>query len=442
MRIGIWCDYGFTLEPSEGIGVFVDNLARGLVRADPNCKILLFSHPGQEHKLASTITAGLDRIEVCSVKPCPQPQRGVARYMKKAAKKIGPYAQSANTLSKTLRAVAHSLRALAAALEHKRDKAIASHVNTCDIMLLPYVGIDRNFSKPSVVVVHDLVSYHYPSITKPSSLIDLKRMVDHTVSRASLVACMSEFIKSNDLIETLGLPEARVRVISPAVPDDIDVVPCSSQLWQSPGGLQEKQYVLYPAAFRPYKNHTLLLDALAQSKANPALSHLQLAFTGIRRTPRDLKERIQQLGIEDDVVVLGKVSREQLDHLYRNAFATVVPSLYEQGSFPLMEALAHKCPVAAAGTPNLREAFRTMGNTMLYFDPLSANSLNSVLERIVNERETIIGSQSEGFQSMRNYDWVDAATQWMQVFRSALGLPQGAGIADKTNSPQQMRAAG
>lgn len=431
MRIGIWCDYGFTLEPSEGIGVFVDNLARGLVRSDPNCEILLFAHPGQENRLASTTRAGSGRILVCSVPRSQQPQRFFARHLKKVAKKIGPYSNSLGATGQGLSSVASSLRQLGTKLESSREKAIDSHVESCDIMLLPYVGIDREFTIPTVVVVHDLVSYHYPVITKPSSLIDLKRMVDHTVGRATLVACMSEFIKSNDLVGTLGLPEDRVRVIPPAVPDDLNCDACQFQSWRSPGGLKQLQYILYPAAFRPYKNHGLLIDALAQCKASPRLRHLKLAFTGIRKVPLDLKNKIRKLGIDDDVAILGKVSRDELDQLYRHAFATVVPSLYEQGSFPLMEALAHGCPVASANTPSLQEAFRTMRDAMLYFDPYSPDSLLSVLEQIASHREATIGSQSVGFDAMRSFDWVDAATRWHALFEEAL---------DVNNAP--LRAAG
>ena len=34
IRIGIWCDYGVTLTPTEGIGVFVYNLVAGLLELD------------------------------------------------------------------------------------------------------------------------------------------------------------------------------------------------------------------------------------------------------------------------------------------------------------------------------------------------------------------------------------------------------------------------
>ena len=51
MRIGIWCDYGCTLAPHDGIGVFVDNLVRGMLAADPTCRIVLKAHPGETEPL-------------------------------------------------------------------------------------------------------------------------------------------------------------------------------------------------------------------------------------------------------------------------------------------------------------------------------------------------------------------------------------------------------
>ena len=64
MKIGVWCDYGFTLEPSEGIGVFVNNLVRGLVQADSNCQITLVPHPGSSDVLSPLASYAPNQIHI------------------------------------------------------------------------------------------------------------------------------------------------------------------------------------------------------------------------------------------------------------------------------------------------------------------------------------------------------------------------------------------
>jgi glycosyltransferase involved in cell wall biosynthesis len=51
MHIGILCDYGFTLLPKAGIGVFVYNLIDGLLTLTPRPMITLLTHPGDQEEL-------------------------------------------------------------------------------------------------------------------------------------------------------------------------------------------------------------------------------------------------------------------------------------------------------------------------------------------------------------------------------------------------------
>ncbi len=425
MRIGIWCDYGFTLEPSEGIGVFVDNLARGLVRADLQCTITMMSHPGQEYKLASTVAGGDGRIRVVSVPKLKQPQRFAVRWLKKVRQGLTPNAID-STAAKPSSLVQFIDRRIAAFCK-SQQQAVAERVDTCDVWLLPYVGLDQDIEKPTVVAIHDLVCYHFPDMLTPHKLERLKRLVHRVANRATIAACMSEFIRDNDLFGMLNLPAERVRVVKAAVPDDLVVDASSDKVSDEANSLPalgvdpQSPYLLYPAAFRSYKNHRYLIDALQQLRER-STENWKLIFTGIRRLPRDLKQQIQRLGLEADVQALGKVSRSQLEVLYCHAFATVVPSLYEQGSFPIMEALHCRCPVACSNIPSLCEQFAGMGASMMYFDPHDTSSLVHVIEKINANRSQVIAEQQEGFLSMQSHTWEDSARQWLRVLREATML--------------------
>src|SRR5437773_90174 len=51
-HIGILCDYGFTLLPKSGIGVFVYNLIDGLLTLTPRPKITVLVNPTDQDELA------------------------------------------------------------------------------------------------------------------------------------------------------------------------------------------------------------------------------------------------------------------------------------------------------------------------------------------------------------------------------------------------------
>lgn len=429
MRIGIWCDYGFTLEPSEGIGVFVDNLVRGLLVADPTCHVTLKANPRDAHVLAAIAARGAGRIAVVAEPPPGRWTRTRVKLIRKIRRHVGHHGPDHPWAWRVDRLLAGWQRHADRAGEEARQRIIAA----CDAWLLPYVGLDQAFGRPTVPVIHDLVSYHFPGIMSPAQLREFKGRVARQVERARVVACMSEFIRRHDLIGTLGLPPDRTRVIPPAVPDDIRgatdrpadrAPPSGTTVGSLPDGVRPP-FLLYPARFKTYKNHAFLVDALALLHRRGE-RQWQVVFTGIRRCPRDLARRIDRLGLGDHVRVLRKVSRAHLGELYHHAFATVVPSLYEQGSFPLLEALASGCPAVAARIPALVEQFAGLGEAMPSFDPADPTALLPILERIERDRGAFIAAQATRFREMQAYTWADAASRWLEVLREAGDArPQG-----------------
>lgn len=258
LKLGIWCDYGVTLEPSEGIGVFVANLVQGLTEQSSIQRIVLVSKEGQEHLLDPLKQLAPQRIEVVGNSKPPfywaqtledaQASRSTF-YWSRTGKSIG---QSG------LQGIAYRW------LSSRINRSKASWLEGVDLWLLPYVGLDQEFSKPTVVIVHDLVTYHFSDGSLPEKLGAFKRLVNQVTSRARIVACMSNFILDKDLHGTLGLPAHKTRMVRPAVPKDF--VHSQGDSAKLADGIPSGRYLLYPAAFRSYKNHALLLSRHASSE--------------------------------------------------------------------------------------------------------------------------------------------------------------------------------
>lgn len=411
MKLGIWCDYGVTLEPSEGIGVFVANLVQGLVHQPSISKIVLVSKEGQENLLAPLKRLDENLIEVIGNSKPPFYLRKPWKLLRKADRK---------SIQQTGRGIEgrQGFQGMVYRwLQRQIYRSKSSWLEGVDLWLLPYVGLDQDFAKPTVVIVHDLVTYHYSDAMPADKLESFKRLVDQVTGRAKIVACMSNFILQNDLHGTLGLPEHRTRMVRPAVPKDFAF--SATVASTIPPELPSGNYLLYPAAFRSYKNHALLLKALPELNRNQP-SPLHVVFTGITQTPADLKQIIEQLDIQPWVHVLGKVSRGQLEALYRHAFATAVPSLYEQGSFPLMESLGFGCPILSSDIPSLREQLQAMQDDAMFFDPHSIDSFVAAVRRLQLDRSGSLAKQLSGFERMKQRSWEDVAGQWCEVFQQAI----------------------
>lgn len=411
MRIGIWCDYGFTLEPTAGIGVFVDNLVRGIMAADPDVHLTLKVHPTNRTAFQSVVGQHPHRIAVT----CESTLQGPRAVCHAGLHVVRKVLREPDDGQPIIRRIDESLAACQRRVDGPRERQRMNIIAGCDVWLLPYVAVDQAFSRPTVAVIHDLVPYHFPDLLRPTQLRRLRRRVSRVSEQARLVACMSRFIRDHDLLQTLGLPDDKVRMIPFAAPVGFNDTTGTNT---SGPPVTTDKYLFYPAGFRSYKNHRLLIEALALLTQRDG-GGWKVVFTGHRRLPGDLQQLATRLRVADDVLVLGTVDRQELASLYRNAFATVVPSLYEQGSFPAIEALDCGCPVVVSGIPALREQFAGYGDAMPYLDPHDPASLPPILARIAADRQGFIAAQQAHFLETRSYTWTQAAAGWLDLLKEA-----------------------
>lgn len=406
LNIGIWCDYGFTLAPSEGIGVFVSNLVLGLGKLESVASCTLIANAVDWQVLKPLEMAFPNKVRIIRTSQLSWMRRRILKTLRRWKRRLDPTGSGKSLLWRSLQFV-----------ESWLDVENHKNLELSDVWLIPYVGLDLQIDHPNIVVVHDLVTYHYPQGANLRRLQNFKRLVSERVAQATLVACMAEYIRQNDLLNTLGLPFEKTRVVRFAVPQDIPENSDESSLLNHKLGTE--RIILFPSAFRTYKNHALLIQALAKLESLGE-KNWQVVFTGIRECPNSLNELSTSLNVSDRVHSLGKVSRSALSHLYKTAFVTVLPSLYEQGSFPLLEALSFGCPVMSSDIPSMREQFDSMLEDVPFFDPMDPGHFVDCLLQLAKNRDLVKERQMAGFQNLLRYTWVDAAGKWVEVFRDAM----------------------
>ncbi|MFK7738087.1 MAG: glycosyltransferase family 4 protein [Pirellulaceae bacterium] len=460
IRIGVWCAYHVTLEACEGIGVFAHNLALGLSENERCQRVDMVCKPGDAHVIEPTAKRGNNKIRAVELprdgtgggfaaklaSSCGRKttraerkieklqgrskkdysERWEAKHGKKAwipLAAIAAYALGVIRLG-ILRVFRATLRFLqnrilrnfpGAQEKEQREQQI---IEQCDVWLIPYVLLDRKFSRPTVVTVHDLVAYHFPEMLSEEALESVMQLASDVAEQSTLAACMSKFIERNDLQGVLRLPPSKTRMVEPWVPKDFGKpVPREQLVDEFP--VLNQRYFFYPAGFRPYKNHSILVEALSEL-CQQGNDDLHLVFTGIQDIPQDLCDRIEQLQLSDRVTVLQRVSREVLSTFYKHAIATVVPSLYEQGSYPLMEALYFGCPIASSDIESLRERFDVLGESMVYFDARSTEDVAQSLRNLAQNETEIRARQQAEKHKIFGRSAADAGADWLSVLEEAI----------------------
>ncbi len=488
LSVGIWCDFGQTLTPNEGIGVFVHSLARGLLSLGEPVSLTLVTHPGEQGVMDDLKSLAPERVRVLPEAAWdPDFRRPGFRHLWRwirasdwlrrhgtaLAARWGRWLSRPQTAAKDavkalLRrgrpglavaaaagaaclapvwaavAVARLIRGVLGATlfpvelldlvvrwlwvnarlldDHSYEGLVRSA--DCDVWLIPYVGFEYPIKFPAVLVIHDLVVFHFPEVFAPRFVHRLGEVVPLRAREATLCACMSDFIRETDLRGLLGLPAEKVRMVRPAAPADIPRMDPAESSRRKPPFLV-RPYLFLPSAFRGYKNHARLIEALDVLRREFRDDRFDLVFTGRipHELPAELAALARRLGVRHRVHVLGRVDRLTLTALYREAFATVMPSLYEQGSFPVYEALVSGCPVACSDIPSLREQCAVMGDAMLYFNPEDPCDIARAVVAIRDDRDGVRRRQREASRAMWDRTWEMAAAEWLSVLRQAAGQP-------------------
>jgi len=255
------------------------------------------------------------------------------------------------------------------------------------------VMLPRLDAPPAATTVHDLQHEAFPQFFSRGQLGFRRRVYGRSVQASRLVVAVSKHVR-DDLVERLGYPRDRVRVIYHGV----------DRQRFSPDGRAREPFLLYPANWWPHKNHERLLEA----------------FRLVRRERPDLRLVLTGSGhphtLPDGVESRGLVSDDELVELYRSAAALVFPSLYEGFGLPPLEALSCGCPVAVSRVAALPEV---CGEAAVYFDPASAEDIArgaaDVLER----------PPAGGAERAALFTWEEFAHRHDAVYRELAGNETG-----------------
>lgn len=228
----------------------------------------------------------------------------------------------------------------------------------------------------SITTLHDVQELHFPqfftSAQRAYRAVNFKNAID----RADAVIVSYDHVK-NDIINFFSKSGDQVHTVLLDMQD----------LWFSKiktrnNSLLEKydlplNFLLYPASSWEHKNHLNLIKAIKQLN-NPEISLICTGHQTNHFTDKILPF-IKEQGLVSKIKFLGIVTDEELYELYHTSRAVVVSTLYEAGSFPLMESILMGIPVICSNVTSLPE---TIGDVRFVFDPWNINDMANKINKI------------------------------------------------------------
>jgi glycosyltransferase involved in cell wall biosynthesis len=263
----------------------------------------------------------------------------------------------------------------------RRATAYQSEVTHCPTFRGPL-----RRSGPLVVTVHDLAVLRRPEAFNRWSRSYSRLAVPRVVRAADRLIAVSEFTR-DELVDMLGVPEAKIRV----VPNGVD------EGFRPDGPAEQGDYVLAVGTVEPRKNLPRLVEACGLLGRE-----LRIAGAAGWGDVRLDARHVRPLGFVDD---------DRLAALYRGAACVAYPSLYEGFGIPVVEAMACGAPVVTSRGGATEEV---AGGAAILVDPGEPEAIAEGIEAAVADRDRLVPL---GLERARAFDWTATARRTAEVYR-------------------------
>jgi glycosyltransferase involved in cell wall biosynthesis len=276
-----------------------------------------------------------------------------------------------------------------------------------DLLWVPQYNIPLLYSGKVIVTIHDVCQLAHPEVLGSDLQRRYSRLLFCAVTtRAEAFMCDSEFTAS-EVQRFLSVERSRIVVIYPNIAiSQPDMSPIRPGLGNGGG-----PYLLAVGNIKKHKNLQSLIAAFESIQG--ILPHRLVIVgkqDGFRNSEMALTNASTLMG--GRVRFTGHITDQELRWYYQNAEALIFPSIYEGFGYPLVEAMAERCPIACSNLSSLPEV--TAGSALL-FDPFDVQDIAAALLRIATDQDLRTTLIESGLERVKHFQGESCAEQTAAV---------------------------
>jgi len=286
-------------------------------------------------------------------------------------------------------------------------------IPSCDLFWTPHYNIPflGLRAKKRIVTIHDVYHLAFQNTLSYPERVYAKIMLSRATKVSDHIFTISQFSK-DEIIKHTGVDQNKISVVHLAV----DRSHFSPNPETTSDDVRKKYalsfpYFLFVSTLSPHKNIERLILAwnLVRQKF-PEWKIVLVGKQGKRNTWREVIDRNPSL--QKSLLFLGQVDNRDLPGLYRNAHATIHPSLYEGFGLTPLEAMSCGCPSIVSKAASLPEV---CGNSSLYVDPYDVHDIAAGMEKLIEDPNLHQELRNRGLQRSNSFSWETTAEKHAAV---------------------------
>lgn len=279
---------------------------------------------------------------------------------------------------------------------------------------------------PFILTVHDLIPLvcgHMYGGDERSARFKFARWLELRSMRAAQHLIASSENTAKDLVNYLNIPRSRISVVPLGVDARFFRQPSQEKLEQVRqrfGLMGVEESILYVGGIDPRKNILRLVEIFSEvlrHRSSLGRSNLRLIIAGGIQNHENypaLLAKIKELGIEENVQLLGYVADEELLALYHLATLFLFASSYEGFGLPVAEAMAAGLPVVCANSSSLPEVIGDCGEL---FDPQSVPEGTRAVINLLDSKQRQQELRTRGPLQASYLSWEKTARLTFDVYK-------------------------
>lgn len=282
---------------------------------------------------------------------------------------------------------------------------------------------------PTVVTIHDVMplifrSQHPPGLKGKLNLFRQK----FALKTCKQIITVSE-VSKKDAATFLKIPKDKIKVIYEAADSEFKVLSDAQKLRVKRKFNLSDTFLLYVGGANYVKNLPFLIKGFYQLKKDPNFINLKLVLVGgvfLKKVEgfdhpelKSIKEvnfLINKFNLEEKVIRVGQLDKDDLVGFYNLATVYIQPSLYEGFGLPVLEAMSCGTSVVSSNGGSLPEVG---GGAPVYFDPTESAQFTKILKEVLQSRSLQDKLSKLGLRQAQKFSWEKAADETIKVYRNA-----------------------